>query len=203
MNRIMTKTGTRLLHRAAFWTRLSRVAFTMLAAAGFLFTAASANAACGDFGHLGSRGPMRLPMLANGGNLDEGFPGSNVSIVGLWHVVYTQSGGGIFNETLDQWHADGTEFENAYLPPDVGNICFGVWKTIAPRTVRLHHIGWTFTPGSTPPTADGTFTLDETNVLSRDGMTYTGSFTFKQFDNSGVQKAEVIGTIAATRITVS
>jgi hypothetical protein len=204
MNRIMTKVSTRLLHRTAFWTRLSRVAFTVLTAAGFMFVAASANAACGDFGHVGSRTPMKLPMLANGGDLDEGlFPGSNVSIVGLWHVVYTQSSGGIFNETLDQWHSDGTEFENAYLPPDTGNICFGVWKTIAPLTVRLHHIGWLFTPGSTPPTASGTFTLDETNVVSRNGMTYTGSFTFKQFDNNGVQLGEVTGTIAATRITVN
>jgi hypothetical protein len=49
--------------------------------------------------------------------------------------------------TANQWHSDGTEFENAWLPPDTGNICFGVWKEVAPRTVRLHHIGWLFTPG--------------------------------------------------------
>jgi hypothetical protein len=83
----------------------------------------------------------------------------------------------------------GTSMEpsskNAWLPPDTGNICFGVWKQIAARTVRLHHIGWMFTPGSTPPTASGTFTLDETNTLSRDGKSYTGTFTFKTFDSTG------------------
>jgi hypothetical protein len=31
----------------------------------------------------------------------------DAGIVGLWHVVYT-AGGSIFNETLDQWHSDGT-----------------------------------------------------------------------------------------------
>jgi hypothetical protein len=122
--------------------------------------------------------------------------------VGLWHVVYTADGS-TFNETLDQWHSDGTEFENAWLPPDAGNICFGVWKEIGPRTVRLHHIGWLFTPGSTPPTASGTFTLDEKNIVSPDGKTYSGSFTFKTFDITGAPTGVVVtGTIAATRITV-
>jgi hypothetical protein len=140
-------------------------------------------------------------MLQSGNDLGESF--NSDSIVGLWHVVYTTSAGAPFNESFDQWHSDGTEFENAFLPPDTGNICFGVWKTIAPRTVRLHHIGWTFTPGSTPPTASGTFTLDENNTVSRDGKTYTGTFTFKTFDNNGVQGEEVTGTMVATRITVN
>jgi len=69
--------------------------------------------------------------------------------------------------------------------------------------VRLHHIGWLFTPGGTPPTASGTFTLDETNVVSRDGKTYTGTFTFRTFEITGTPTGiEVTGTIAATRITV-
>jgi hypothetical protein len=139
-------------------------------------------------------------MLTQAESDSESASAANDSIVGLWHVVYT-AGGSVFNETLDQWHSDGTEFENAYLAPAQGNICFGVWKTVGTRTVRLHHVGWTFTPTS-DGTASGTFTLDETNTVSRDGKTYTGTFTFKTFDLNGVQGAEVRGTMAAKRITV-
>jgi hypothetical protein len=176
---------------------------TLIAVAPLLLLASSANAACGWMG-TGPRGPIALPMLGHAGNgHDERFgSGSEDSIVGLWQVVYT-AGGATFNQTLDEWHSDGTEFENAWLPPDTGNICFGVWKEVGPRTVRLHHIGWLFTPGSTPPTASGTFTLDETNTVSRDGKTYSGNFTFKTFDVTGTATGvEVTGTIAATRITV-
>jgi hypothetical protein len=201
MNSVMNKVR-RLLREAPFPSRISGSALALLSIAALLFGATSANAACGLTG-IGSKSPIRLPMLAQAGNdQDEGAHDVGGSIVGLWHVVYT-AGGSTFNETLDQWHSDGTEFENAWLPPDTGNICFGVWKEVASRTVRLHHIGWLFTPGSIPPTASGTFTLDETNVVSRDGKSYAGNFTFKTFDSTGAPTGiEVTGTIAATRITV-
>jgi hypothetical protein len=53
-----------------------------------------------------------LPAQVHAGNdQDGGFtPDFSGSIVGLWHVVYT-AGGSVFNETFDQWHIDGTEFE--------------------------------------------------------------------------------------------
>ena len=167
MNSVMKKLK-RLLHKAPLTSRVSRGALALLPIAALLFGATGANAACGLTG-TGSKSPIRLPMLAQAGNeQQEDFARDHGdSIVGLWHVVYTADGK-TFNETFDQWHSDGTEFENAWLPPDTGNICFGVWKEVATRTVRLHHIGWLFTPGSIPPTASGTFTLDETNVVSRD-----------------------------------
>jgi hypothetical protein len=202
MNLVMKKVK-RLQREAQFTSRIFGGALALLSIAALLFGATSANAACGLTG-TGSKSSIGLPMLAHAGNgQEEGLArSSDGSIVGLWHVVYT-AGGSTFNETLDQWHSDGTEFENAWLPPDTGNICFGVWKEVAPRTVRLHHIGWLFTPGSTPPTASGTFTMDETNIVSRDGKTYTGTFTFKTFDSTGAPTGfEEKGTIAATRITV-
>jgi hypothetical protein len=65
----------------------------------------------------------------------------HATIVGLWHVNYTATfdsnfppGGPNpptpfpFVESFKTWHGDGTEFENAFLPPSGGNICFGVWK---------------------------------------------------------------------------
>ncbi|MGA7522050.1 MAG: hypothetical protein WBW84_06180 [Acidobacteriaceae bacterium] len=185
-------------------SRISGGAITLLSIAALMFGPTSANAACGLTG-TGLKSPVRFPMLAQAGNVqDDGIAhGSSGSIVGLWHVVYT-AGGSTFIESLDQWHSDGTEFENAWLPPDVGNICFGVWKQIAQRTVRLHHIGWVFTPGGTPPTASGVFTLDETNKVSRDGNTYTGIFTYRTYDINGTPTGVVVeGTTAAVRITVN
>lgn len=189
-----------LRRQTSFVSRLSRHLLALFSVAALLLASSSARAACGITGAV-TNSPVKLPMLGHAAGQDfELSPDSG--IVGLWHVVYT-AGGATFNETLDQWHSDGTEFENAWLAPDTGNICFGVYKQIGFRTVRLHHIGWLFTPGSNPSTATGTFTLDETNTVSRDGKTYTGTFTFKTYDINGVPTGVVVvGTIAATRITV-
>jgi hypothetical protein len=202
MNRITKKTRTGVSQPVAFWRRLSRGIVTALAIASLMFAATSARAACGSFSRLGSGSPIKMPMLGAAGGEEESYSnGANEPIVGLWHVVYT-AGGSVFNETLDQWHSDGTEFENAFLAPAQGNICFGVWKPTGSRSVRLHHIGWTFDPTSTG-TANGTFTLDEENTVSKDCKSYTGTFTFQTFDLKGDKGMEVTGTIAATRITVS
>ena len=204
MNRITKKTRTGLSRQGAFWRRLSRGVLTTLAVTSLILAATSARAACGSFSRLGSVSPIKMPMLGAAGGEEEGYSnGAHDPIVGLWHVVYT-SGGKLFNETLDQWHSDGTEFENAFLAPAQGNICFGVWKPTGSHSVILHHVGWTFDATSTTATANGTFTLDEENTVSSDGKSYTGTFTFKTFGLNGVQGPDVItGTIAATRITVS
>ncbi len=76
-----------------------------------------------------------MPMLGAAAGEEENYSnGARDPIVGLWHVVYT-AGGKVFNETLDQWHSDGTEFENAFLAPAQGNICFGVWKPTGSHSV--------------------------------------------------------------------
>jgi hypothetical protein len=193
--------GKHLRGRASFVSRLFRGGLTTVAAVGLLLTAVNARAACGSFVGPHAAAPV-MPLLAQAEASGDDFRGAHEDpIVGLWAVVYT-AGGATFNETLDQWHSDGTEFENAYLAPAQGNICFGVWKATGRRTVRLHHVGWTFDPTSNTNTANGTFTLDETNTVSPDGKTYTGTFTFKTFDLKGNPGADVTGTIAATRITV-
>jgi hypothetical protein len=139
MNSVMKKLK-RLLPEAPFTSRISGGALTLLSILALLFGATAAHAACGLTG-MGSKSSILLPMLAQAGNdQQEGFARDHGdSIVGLWHVVYTADGS-TFNETLDQWHSDGTEFENAWLPPDTGNICFGVWKEVAERTVRFRAV---------------------------------------------------------------
>ena len=128
---------------------------------------------------------------------------ANPTIIGLWHVIYTNSADqSLFNDTFDTWHSDGTEFENAFLAPVGGNVCEGVWRQTGRRTITVHHIGWIFNPSTPTATATNTFTLDENIMVAADGASYSGSFTFKVWNLDGSPTpVEVQGTIAATRIT--
>ena len=166
--------------------------------------ATAAHAACGSVGGVGSQGSVHLPFTAIQGPYSPPRPGIS-PIVGLWHVVYTNGvNQSTFNDTFDTWHDDGTEFESAFLPPAAGNVCVGVWKQTAPRTVTLHHVGWLFDPYNLVAPAANTFTLDEVVTVGTDGTTYTGTFTFKIWNLDGSPTpTQVTGTIAATRITVS
>ncbi|MGA2753901.1 MAG: hypothetical protein ABSE53_09035 [Terracidiphilus sp.] len=171
-----------------------------------LIVPVSANAACGSFGAAGLKNSIKLPILTQA---ELGFPvpivGANPGIVGLWHVIYTNSADqSTFNDTFDTWHSDGTEFESAFLAPAGGNVCVGVWKQTGLRSVSLHHVGWLFNPSTPTATATNTFTLDEEINVSADGMSYSGSFTFKVWElNGSPTPVEVTGTIAATRITTN
>lgn len=164
----------------------------------------SANAACGSFGIAGLKNTIKLPILTQA---ELGFPvpvvEGNAGIVGLWHVIYTNGEDqSTFNDTFDTWHSDGTEFESAFLAPAGGNVCVGVWKQTGLRSVTLHHVGWLFNPSTPATTATNTFTLDEEISVSRDGMSYSGTFTFKVWNLDGTPTPiEVTGTMAATRIT--
>lgn len=193
------KIGTLL----SFGSRLSRGALTTLAAASLVLVAADARAGCGAFLGPHQSAPAHLPMLTQAeGEAQDAVQDARDPVVGVWYVVYT-SGGKTFNETVDTWHSDGTEFESAYLPVLAGNICEGVWKPTGWHKVRNHHVGWLF-DAVKGGTANGTFTIDENITVSNDGKTYTGSFTFQPYDITG--KAEggpVQGTMLATRITVN
>ena len=192
-------------------------ALVALVGLGLLFTASSAKADCGLL--LSKNGAPSIPFLnpsgrATSNHQDEDEKSNkHVSIVGLWHVVYTATtASGPFPptpfqlvESLKTWHADGTEFENAFLPPTGGNICFGVWKDLGHGSVKLHHIGLMF---DSQGHVSNIFTQDETNTVASNGKTYSGTFDFKLWPPSfaavgvGNPLAEVTGTIAATRITV-
>jgi hypothetical protein len=204
------------MHRATtketLWNRPIRSTPLALAAVSVLFAATSARAGCGDPAGWKPGFTARLPFLA--GSTAEPISADDAqstqpaaaadpeydSIVGLWHVKYT-SDGVPFYESFDEWHSDGTEFENADLPAVTGNVCVGTWKQIGTRSVRLYHIGWNYDSNGNP---NGTFTLLETNTLGHNGETYAGTFDYKVYDVSGneVVGQEVKGTQAATRITV-
>jgi hypothetical protein len=178
------------------WLRTFAVAgFSILTIA---LTAPRAHAACGEL--TGAHpGIVRLPMMAaEARDLPDGR--GYDSFVGVWQTVYT-SGGAVFAESFKQWHADGTELDSVDHDPEIGNFCVGVWKAVDGRTVRVHHVGWVFATDGTP---EGSFTIDETDTLLKDGMSYKGTFVFRTYDTKGnYNGTTVTGTIAACRITVS
>jgi hypothetical protein len=169
-----------------------------------IFTATGAQASCGPT--IGVKTAfIKMPNLATAGlsQDDEGAGDAarQHSIVGLWRVTYTETNGTPFSDSLKEWHSDGTEFENVNHNPVVGSVCVGVWKQVGPRDVRLHHMGFLFNAAGDP---NGTFTVDETNTVANNGMTYSGKFTFRIYDVNGLYTGtEFTGTVAATRITVN
>ncbi|HTZ46726.1 MAG TPA: hypothetical protein VMH20_04000 [Verrucomicrobiae bacterium] len=195
-----------------------------VAAFGLFFAATQAKADCGGWGkNAPPSAATRIPFVTPSANAPFSHPADEESrqpatIVGLWHVVYTATystsgplpvpvvppGSFPFLQSYKTWHADGTEWENAFLPPSGGNVCFGVWKQLENGTVKLHHIGLMFAPDGS---IANVFTVDEINCVSRDGKSYAGTFDFKIFEASdifgtGTPLQEVKGNTAATRITV-
>jgi len=198
--------------RAVRTYRLAALAMTVVAV---LFLGASGTKAggCADPLSTHNKSAVMIPSYQEPSEWS-----GPATIVGLWHVNYTATyddnfppGGPYpptpfpFLESFKTWHGDGTEFENAFLPPAGGNVCFGVWKELGDHRVKLHHIGLTFNRDGS---LSGIFTVDETDTVSPNGETYTGMFDFKLWPPSydavgkGTPIAEVKGTTAATRITV-
>ena len=186
----------------------------VLVGLGLLFGASGAKAGCAV--PYAEAIPSASLHGNDSSNQDAGGPNEPVSIVGLWHLIYTASYDYnfpppepatppfTFLESYKIWHGDGTEFENAFLSPVTGNICFGVWKDLGHGNVKLHHIGLMFGPDGS---VANVFTVDETDTVAPNGKTYKGYFDFKLFDGSdvygtGAPIAEVRGTTAGTRISV-
>lgn len=181
--------------KASLRNRFSRAVLAFLGLFILVSTATTPAIAAGCNG-LGSSGNVvKYPMPQRDGAIGP------ATIVGLWLTAYTTSSNAPFGASFKEWHSDGTEFENVDHSAVIGNVCFGVWKQVGFREVRLHHTGWTF-DGSGNPT--GFFTIDETETIAANGMSYSGTFDFKVFDTNGdyISGTETTGTIAASRITV-
>ena len=105
--------------------------------------------------------PIQLPAYHH-----QAF-GYHEGIVGTWLVNY-----GPVGQAFIQWHSDGTEWENITHPSEGGNICMGSWVETGPWTYSRNHFGWWF--DSTGAWA-GYFHETETDTLSRDGNSYSGT----------------------------
>jgi len=190
-------------------------ALVSLMALGLLLTASGAKAdGCGAIAKAGAASSAPFVSPPSDGHPQAEELNGHASIVGLWHLIYTaqtESGAPIFPptpfqfaETLKTWHADGTEFEQAFFSQ--GAICLGVWKDLGEGRVKLHHIGLMF--DATTGQISNIFTIDEKDKVDANGKTYSGTFDFKlwppSFDAVGVGTpiAELTGSTAATRISV-
>jgi hypothetical protein len=122
---------------------------------------------------------------------------ARTSIVGLWHVVHTDSSGNLFLESFDQWNSDGGETELGNLPPATGPICVGTWKQTGGKVDLETHVTWLYDLNNT---WQGTLNMIQTNKVSKDGNSYTGTFDAKFYDTSGTLFMEVTGTTAADRL---
>ena len=149
-------------------------------------------------------------------------------IVGLWAFKYTSMGnaktlgipdGAPIDNGTTGWFADGNEITfSGTRNPIVGATCIGVWKQTGEHTYVLNHIGLSWNPlapstapaGPTNPSGGpgavgGPGFIKQHVILSRDGQSYTGTFSINQLMPDGktpAAPAPIKGIIAATRITV-
>jgi hypothetical protein len=149
-------------------------------------------------------------------------------IVGLWAFKYTSLGnmktlgipdGAPIDNGTTGWFADGNEITfSGVRNPIVGATCIGVWKQTGEHTYVLNHIGLSWNPlaasaapagpgnpGGGPGAVGGPAFIKQYVTLSRDGQSYTGTFSINQLMPDGKSPAlpaPIKGMIAATRITV-
>lgn len=149
-------------------------------------------------------------------------------IVGLWAFKYTSKGnmatlgipdGAPIDNGNTAWFADGNEITfSGARNPIVGATCIGVWKQTGERTYVLNHIGLSWNPlapstglagpgnpGGGPGASGGPAFIKQSVTLSRDGQSYTGTFSINQLMPDGktpALPAPIKGTITATRVTV-
>jgi hypothetical protein len=123
------------------------------------------------------------------------------SIVGFWHMKMS-IGVNVIDAGTQQWHSDGTEvIDSGGRSPLIGNVCFGVWKQVSERHYRLNHRGVGF--DSAGGAVNGVDSIIFDVKLSRDGNSYSGTFTIFAFDPDGNSLGPPVkGTATGTRITV-
>jgi hypothetical protein len=139
--------------------------------------------------------PMRIPaaMLA----LNNPNAPAKESIVGLWHVTHTDTGGNLIFESYDMWHSDGTEEEMVNGPPAEGPVCFGAWTQSGKSIHLLTHVAFLYDLNNN---FVGTLNLTETNKVAKDGNSYKGTIDIKVYDPNGQLLQEVLGTTKADRL---
>jgi len=150
-------------------------------------------------------------------------------IVGLWAFKYTSKGnmatlgipdGAPIDNGNTAWFADGNEITfSGARNPIVGASCIGVWKQTGERTYVLNHIGLSWNPlapssnglagpgnpSGGPGASGGPAFIKQFVTLSRDGQSYTGTFSINQLMPDGktpALPAPIKGTITAMRVTI-
>ena len=183
-------------------------------------TAGDAAAACfapgiaNRIARQGTRG-ITASLSAQDGSSSSG------PIVGLWRTVFTANPGTQdefkFDEGFQQFHADGTELMiSRGVPPDLGNVCIGVWERVAGGVIKLRHVTWNWAGqsefGGSDPFSDaftnantGTFALTVTLRVDGQGTHYSGIWeaVSLDLDEKPVSGSEFSGTVRGERLGVN
>lgn len=179
------------------WLRVSSILFAAVAAC-MMFGTTTLRAGCGAPGNHLMGSLFKPAAFATPGIGEPGSDSGHASVVGFWHALLLVDGNPetpLF-QSIVQYHADGLEAESADQSSiNPGNYCMGVWKQEG-DTVEIYHIAWLFQNGNTA----GYAVITQKNTLSHDGNSYTGTFRFKQYDNSGTLVMSLKGTTSAQRI---
>lgn len=145
----------------------------------------------------GAAKAMNFPKFPQRPGQPQANSGAN-PIVGLWHVEHRLPDGSLYFESLEQYHADGTEFEFANQNPAIGDVCMGVYSQTGRRSVDLYHIGWNFDGAGN---SIGTFTLEGPRTVTHHGSRLEGTFDAKIYDTKGNLVEEDVGTTVGRRIS--
>ena len=143
--------------------------------------------------------PQRAPSAPAGSArvLTVADQGSSPSpVVGMWHTLFLLGNGpDRYDESLQQFHADGTEMMLSNgLPPALGNVCVGIWKHTGGRSLKVKHMAWNWEANGT---FAGTFIMEIELRVSGDGRTFEGSWTADSYDPAG----DVIPAMHAEGVT--
>jgi len=169
-------------------------------------------------------GSTRLVKVSDTTAADDAYGPSffRAEIVGLWAFKYISEGnadkpppinipnGAPVDGGNTLWFADGNEVTYSGMrDPTTGAVCLGVWKRTGERTYELNHIGLSWNPVGNPqgltPGPGGPAFIKQHVTLSKDGNSYTGTFTITQLGPDGKTLAlpgVITGKIEATRVTV-
>ena len=132
---------------------------------------------------------------------DEGND-SMATVLGLWKKVYFDEHGVLNDIGFAQFSAGGTELLNDVGAFNAGtNFCMGAWKRVGRRSYDLIHTFYIFDE-SNAKNAIGVSIEKSHLTVSRNGNTFTGTWTQDNYDLSGnlIGGTHFDGTIRGTRI---
>ena len=136
---------------------------------------------------------------------------TTLSVVGLWHVLLIAEGntgaglppdGATVDNGLSVWHSDKTEETLDSRPPQTGDVCFGIWQKVGEGEYQLNHFGISFDPATDANNPQGYVNIRQHVWLSSDGKHFKGTFSIRQYDQSGGLLVEIKGVSHGTRITL-
>jgi hypothetical protein len=132
-------------------------------------------------------------VLANSGSGDRGGHARDARIAGTWNVEVTPAGESTFPAIIT-FTSDGSVIETEAASPSTGQ---GAWKRVGDDRYAF---GFTSFFVSATGEPDGHVVVR--SVVTRDGDTVSGPFTFTAYDAAGEVLQSGSGTATATRYEV-